>query len=494
MDNHYDNLTRLFDQMKSIGFWGRLFRWKKIKNLVIDAASDMQRLQMNNESLLREQTELKNSNSDFVRELRSVNEDLIRKDSELSRLTLKDVESVKEASDLNSRISVADAANDSKQERIHELAGELRSVLEAKIQVEKEHKVLSENAAVYTQTITDLTKRKSELDLELSGIKKDLENCEKELFEAGKEIAQYESLEETRVSDHKSQTSTLKEIQENIQKLRQQEVDDKHQVEIERIEGLKLTWSNHEDEVKQVMKTICSRHTIQYIDKVPFKGEPDNTISIAGEFIIFDAKSPRGEDLTNFPNYIKEQSEKAKKYAKEENVKKWIFFVVPGNTLSSLKTFVYPLADFDVFIIGMDALEPVILSLKKIEEYDFAEQMNPEDRENICRVLGRFAHLSKRRIQIDTYFINQFMELAYKTESDLPPDILEKVIEFEKAEKLNPPVEKRAKSISLSELEKSTQKLRVDTISKGIVVEDAKISNGLNDLPLYRAESDDVSS
>jgi hypothetical protein len=65
--------------------------------------------------------------------------------------------------------------------------------------------------------------------------------------------------------------------------------------------------------------------------------------------------------------------------------------------------------------------------------------MNPEDRENICRVLGRFAHLSKRRIQIDTYFINQFMELAYKSESDLPPDILEKVMEFEKAEKLNPP-------------------------------------------------------
>ena len=56
-----------------------------------------------------------------------------------------------------------------------------------------------------------------------------------------------------------------------------------------------------------------------------------------------------------------------------------------------LQTFVYPLADYEVFIITVDALEPVILSLRKIEDYDFADQMNPEDRENICRVLGKFA-------------------------------------------------------------------------------------------------------
>ena len=90
------------------------------------------------------------------------------------------------------------------------------------------------------------------------------------------------------------------------------------------------------------------------------------------------------------------------------------------------------------------------------------------------------------------YFINQFMELAYKSESDLPPDILEKVVEFEKAEKLNPPQEKRAKAIPLAELEKNTQKLRLDALTKGILIEDTKISTGLNGLPLYRAESSEI--
>ena len=299
-------------------------------------------------------------------------------------------------------------------------------------------------------------------------------------------ITQYETLEESRRIEHFKHTATLKGIQDNIQTKQKDEEEKKHQAEIDRIARQASTWSDHEELVKQHIKNLCSKHTIQYIDKVPFKGEPDNTLEIAGEFIIFDAKSPRGDDLTHFPSYIKEQTEKAKKYAREENVKKWIFFVVPSNTLETLHTFVYPLADYEVFIITLDALEPVILSLRKIEDYDFADQMNPEDRENICRVLGKFAHLSKRRIQIDTYFINQFMELAYKAESELPPDILEKVMEFEKAEKLNPPQEKRAKAIPLTELQKVTEKLKSDALHKGIMVEEEKISDGLNKLPLYK--------
>ena len=243
--------------------------------------------------------------------------------------------------------------------------------------------------------------------------------------------------------------------------------------------------------MRQAIKSICSKHTIEYVDKVAFKGEPDNTLKICDEFVVFDAKSPRGEDLNNFPTYIKEQAEKAKKYAKEENVKKWIFFVVPSNTLEVIKSFVHTMAEYDVFVVTLDSLEPIILSLKKIEDYDFAEQLNPEDRENICRVLGKFAHLSKRRIQIDTYFINQFMELAYKCESDLPSDILEKVIEFEKADKLNPPQEKRIKAISVAKLEKTTKKLRIDASTKGISIEDTKITEGLNKLPLYTPEITD---
>jgi len=297
---------------------------------------------------------------------------------------------------------------------------------------------------------------------------------------------QYRFEDDKRRREHHEQLAILKQVQTRVDNEREKEKADHHQAELDRLEQLKLTWYHHQEHVKQSLKALCSKHTIDYLDKVSFKGEPDNTVAIGDEFIVFDAKSPGGEDLTNFPRYIKEQSEKVRKYAGQEHVKNWVFFVVPANTLEVLKTFVYQLADYYVFVVTIDALEPILLSLKKVEEYEFADQLSPEDRENICRVLGKFAHLSKRRIQIDSYFISQFMELAYKCENDLPPDVLEKAGEFERAEKLSLPQGKRGKAIPTVDLEKNMSRVRHDAASKGIALEDNKLTDGLNDIPLYR--------
>ncbi len=80
------------------------------------------------------------------------------------------------------------------------------------------------------------------------------------------------------------------------------------------------------------------------------------------------------------------------------------------------------------------------------------------------------------------------MELAYKSESHLPKDFLKKVMKFVRADRLNPPREKRSKAISIKELEKSTEKLRTDMISKVILLEDKNITSKLNDLPLYNRD------
>jgi hypothetical protein len=131
-------------------------------------------------------------------------------------------------------------------------------------------------------------------------------------------------------------------------------------------------------------------------------------------------------------------------------------------------------------------LEPLILSLCKIEDYEFAEQLSPEERENICRIIGKFAHLSKRRIQIDSFFARQFIELAYKCENNLPADIHEKVLEFEKSEKLNPPQEKRAKAINTKELEMEQSRIETEVAARGIQLPNDVISGVLNELELYK--------
>lgn len=240
---------------------------------------------------------------------------------------------------------------------------------------------------------------------------------------------------------------------------------------------MKQTWRDHETRVETTIKDICHAHTIEYVKEVPFKGSPDNTIRIAGEYIIFDAKSPAGDDLENFPKYLKIQTESLKKYVKQENVKSDIFLVVPSNTLDALSQFSYNLADYNVYIITLDSLEPIMLSLKKIEEYEFTEQLTPDERENICRIIGKFAHTAKRKIQIDYFFSFQFMDILSKCNIDLPDDIYKSVQEFEKAEKLNPPQEKRAKQISLEDLRAESERLAVEARVRIMDKKDDDIQN-----------------
>jgi hypothetical protein len=439
MDSNFDSLKRLFDNLKSIGFFGRLFGWGNVKNQLLDANADLQRL--------------------------------------MSRLG--------ESDKTENALSIEKANAKNLNESINRLTGDNATLKEQNKQIEalqKELTTSSEQNKIYL-------KRGQELSNEVTALKTRLESTERELQRLAEMNTKLQKDEEYRKQEHSKAIASLESIQSRIQNDRNRELQEKKDAEIMRIIKLKETWNNHQENVKNMIKTICSRYTIEYVDKVPFKGEPDNTIRISNEYVIFDAKSPAGDDLSNFKQYLKTQRESAKKYVKEQDVKRDVFLVVPTNTLESLDHLVYRLADYTVFIISIDSLEPVILSLQKIEEYEFAEQMSPEERENICRVLGKFVHLSKRRIQIDGFFTKQFFELVYRSEADLPKDILEKVSEFEKAEKINPPIERRAKQISAKELQQETDMLKNEAKAKGIETEDGLLSRGLNKLPLYSAET-----
>ncbi|MDL5049181.1 hypothetical protein QQ054_24510 [Oscillatoria amoena NRMC-F 0135] len=358
------------------------------------------------------------------------------------------------------------------------LESSIERLSDDKITFQKENSVLKEKNDNYL-------KRGTELANEKESFKNKADLLDRECNRLREEILQLKSKDEQRRTEHERAISQLVKLREDILKERQDKEEKEKQAAYERLRKLKETWSKHEADVKNRIKIICNRHGVEYLETVPFKGKPDNTLKINDEFIVFDAKSPGSDDLSNFPLYLRNQAESVSKYVKEENVRREVFLVVPTNTLDVVEQFEYKLSDYTVYVISIDALEPIILSLRKIEEYEFAEQLSPEERENICRVIGKFVHLSKRRIQIDGFFAKQFFELVYRSEADLPKDFLDKVIEFEKAEKLNPPIERRARQISNKELETEIRERKTDAEQKGIEMDESLLTKNLNKLPLY---------
>ncbi len=307
--------------------------------------------------------------------------------------------------------------------------------------------------------VSDLQTGTIKLEGRITALETELKRITTEKNDLANKVARHEQSEKTHLDEYNKNISNINAIKAGLEGERQKLHEEKLKEKEDAFARMKQTWQNHETDVKERIKKICLTKEVEYVEKVPFRGNPDNSIIIADEYVIFDAKSPASDDLVNFPKYIRIQTDQVKKYIKQDNVKSDLFLVVPSNTLEVLNQFYFNMAEYNVYVITIDSLDPIISFLKKIEEYSFVNQLSPEERDNICRIIGRFTHTAKRKIQIDSFFTNQFIDIISKSSENLPKDISKKVEEYEKAEKLNPPQEKRSKQIPLDELLDDAEKI-----------------------------------
>ena len=332
--------------------------------------------------------------------------------------------------------------------------------------------VLEKDLSERNTTITSLNKQLEiaaaraedfdQIKLEKAAINERLSLIDIERNTLKNENIAYQKAEEGRQKEVSKSIASALTLQESLEAEKSRLNDERVQEKEDALKKMKLKWSDHEKDVQNHLQLICRNNVITYVSQEDFphpRNKPDSSIEIMDQLIVFDAKSPANDDLSNFPKYIKNQTENLKKYAKHDNVKNDLFLVIPSNTLEVIDQFHYNIGDYNVYIISKDALEPVVLSLKKIEEYEFADKLSPEDRDNVCRIIGKFAHTTKRRIQVDEFFAREFLDTLSKAGTQLPRDILENVIKFENAEKLNPPMEKRNKKILTKDLKQQVDKL-----------------------------------
>ena len=325
--------------------------------------------------------------------------------------------------------------------------------------------VLEKEISERNTTITNLTNELQiaaartenfeQIKLEKTAINERLTQVDRERNSLKNENIAYQKAEEGRQKEVTKSIASALTLQESLEAEKSRLNDERVQEKEDVLKKMKLKWSDHEKDVQNYLQLICRNNVITYVSQEDFphpRNKPDSSIEIMDQLIVFDAKSPANDDLSNFPKYIKAQTENLKKYAKHDNVKNDLFLVIPSNTLEVINQFHYNIGDYNVYIITKDALEPIVLSLKKIEDYEFADKLSPEERDNICRIIGKFAHTTKRRIQVDEFFAREFLDTLTKAGSQLPRDILENVIKFENAEKLNPPMEKRNKKILTKDL------------------------------------------
>ena len=467
--NKYDKLDQFFELIKNLSFWQRIFHWRPVQTLSYEAFEEYKNLISLANSIESQLSAsinkidlLNNDNSHIKTESTKIQSSL-----DITNVKLTSVETALSA--LKAAVASREETIKQSDKKIIEQQAELKSLKEKLASLEAMLSSAEATLASRQENIKQSDKKIIEQQVELKSLKEHICLLEDNVAALNKENAIFKSTEDDRRQNYDTKAATLNTITTQVQSEREAEKQKNQDKEIQRLAEMKDTWAKHETSVQEAIKMICQKHTIEYVDKVPFKGKPDNTIQINDEYIIFDAKSPSSDDLNNFPTYIKTQTESVKKYVKEANVRKDIFLVIPSNTVDVIDSFSYNMADYDVYVVTIDVLEPLILALRKIEDYEFVEQLTPEDRENICRIIGKFAHITKRKMQVDIFFTKELIDILKKCEANLPEDVVKKVIEYEKSEKINPPRESRAKQILIQELEAGSE----------------SIQEGVKKLPMY---------
>lgn len=409
-----NNIKNFYDEIRNMGFFKRLFFWSKIIPLLTESYSEIKKI-----------------------------ENLIDKNNELSFYHKSDID----------KIEALKVSIDKYEIHISNLEVEIKYLNQDNKDKVGEVSTLKESNLKNEKIIRFCKEEMFSLKKDIEGIEGKRNDLVKEIKELSNKISKLESNKDEQQQRYDKSIARLEKREEILEKRRQDLEDEQVKKETQKFEDMKRTWQRHEDIVEQAIKQICNKYTICYVDKekVPFVGKPDNSVKIADEFIIFDAKSPANESLDNFPKYIKSQADLLKKYIKESNVKKDIYLVVPTNTITFIDTTIYDMSDYRVYIITVDALEPILLSLRKVEDYAFAEELSPEDRDAICRVIGHFAYHTKRRLQIDNFLANQNIELL-KSCKYLPEDIQEEVKSHEVKTLINVPMDKRSKKSNLKKI------------------------------------------
>lgn len=274
----------------------------------------------------------------------------------------------------------------------------------------------------------------------LEGEKKVLE---KERDGLGGRLTKLEATEERRHGEHADALSKLEAsriaAEDERQRVRRA---DENRLQRE-LEERDRQWAEHEVGVIAHLSDLCKQSELMF----PFftnvnlpKGfhgslKPDFMIEFLSQYVIFDAKVSKSSNLAQ---YIADQVKKtAQKLKGNPQIYPTVFLVVPVAAIGELKKFSYYEEGVNFFIVPPQAVAPVLASLKRIEAYEFAKEMDPQERENIVDLVAHLNFHIATRNAIESYLIEHGVATLDKVQELNAELAKEIIVKREKMRHLN---------------------------------------------------------
>lgn len=299
----------------------------------------------------------------------------------------------------------------------------------------KDHKIgeLEEALKKAEGEKNELIGKNKELFAQHERLKAKFEAQDKECKDLQKKVTKFETNEEQQKKAEEKKLGDLENSRkafEDAEKRVNDEALAKRQMEEEERDRL---WAEHENSVISLLTDICKKPQFGFTsynnESLPedFHGDfkPDFLVEFLNQYVIFDAKF--SEKPANLQTYINNQVQKtAKKVEGKEKIYPTIFLVVPTFAIGELKKTDYYEKSFTFYVVPPEALAPILASLKKIEHYEFAEDLDPQKREAFVDLVAQFDFHISTRNAIEFHLLQHGIETLQKTQST-DPNLAKKV-------------------------------------------------------------------
>ena len=243
-------------------------------------------------------------------------------------------------------------------------------------------------------------------------------------------VAKFETAEAQRQQRHEDMATKLEEAKVALEDERTRiRREDEERLQQEK-EDRDRMWAEHENHVVSLLTDLCNQPQCKFQsydnnnlpEDMHGSLKPDFMIDFLEQYVIFDAKI---SEAKNLQIYINDQVKKtAKKVQGNEKIYSTIFLVVPTIAIDELKTTYFYEDGFTFFVVDPASLASILSMFKKVESYEFAEAMDPQERENIVDLVAAFHfHISARNAH-ELGLMLHGLETLDKAERTMDPKIL----------------------------------------------------------------------
>jgi hypothetical protein len=262
-----------------------------------------------------------------------------------------------------------------------------------------QYKLLSGQHDTVAKEANQLRGRAEQLQLQAAKSDSQLSTKSTEVAELTKKLAAYESTEAQRKRDAEKSITDLENARKALEEERKRVLEDERQVR-EAAENVRTRiWSLHEESSRSAMKEICQKADIALtsFDNTSLpegfdpKLKPDFMIRLLGQYVIFDTKSSQSQSLqTYIKSQVQATAKKIKASESYNDIYKTVFFVIPDIGLKDIKETFFVEQGISFSVIPIQAFEPIVRTLRRLEDYELAEKYDPQERENIINVLATY--------------------------------------------------------------------------------------------------------